>query len=126
MLTSNVQLVVTQLEESKKELAQVKDSEEMWKEVSQHRISYGPFSVKDIVLFLKNEKGFYEAFNRGHPNRYLSDESKLALRSKDQVLGIIVEMTKTKAGKNKASNPYDLPPGDEYYRLTVELMPDLS
>jgi len=98
----------------------------MWKDISQHRISYGPFTVKDTVLFLPNEKGYYEAFNRGHPNRYLSDESKLALREKSKVLGIIVEMTKSKAGRNKASNPFELEAGEEYFRLTVELIPDVT
>jgi len=126
MFQSNVALVLKQLEEVKRELSTTKASESKLRFSSSQKISYGPFSTSDTVLFLKNSQGFYEAYNRGYPHRYLSDESKTISKSSDQVIGTIVVMVKFKTGKTKSTNPYNLNPGDEFYRITVELVQDLT
>jgi len=86
-----------------------------------------PCTIDHILQEQEDDsQGFYEAYNRGYPHRYLSDESKTIFKLSDQVIGTIVVMEKFKTGKTKSSNPYNLNPGDEFYRITVELVQDLT
>eukprot|EP00456_Euglypha_rotunda_P039047 TRINITY_DN3000_c0_g1_i3.p1 TRINITY_DN3000_c0_g1~~TRINITY_DN3000_c0_g1_i3.p1 ORF type:complete len:176 (-),score=17.44 TRINITY_DN3000_c0_g1_i3:154-612(-) len=124
-ISVNSALMIQELAAVKTQLTQAKDAEETWKIETHNRIAYTSFQINDLALFVKNEKGYYEAFNIGAPHRYLSEESKLSASQTstlhDRVVGLILLIEKCKAGKAKAGNPYDLPNGTVFYKLMVEL-----
>mmetsp|Transcript_22318 Transcript_22318/g.54989 ORF Transcript_22318/g.54989 Transcript_22318/m.54989 type:complete len:97 (-) Transcript_22318:166-456(-) len=90
------------------------------------KISYTSFEPGDFALFLPTSQGYFVAFNRGCPFRYLSSESLSAAKAKcgeqlTYVLGHIIEIFVSEAMDTKERNPYGLPVGTEYHVCTVSV-----
>uniref|UniRef100_A0A7S2QRZ3 Ubiquitin-like domain-containing protein n=1 Tax=Norrisiella sphaerica TaxID=552664 RepID=A0A7S2QRZ3_9EUKA len=103
------------------------DQEHMWKEVACTRISYRSFQLHDVALFMRQD-GFYEAFHKGAPHRYLAIETLRIFKEKPSIiLGKIVQIEKSCAtNHSKKDNPYHLPIGTDFYMLTVEVLESMQ
>ncbi|KAL6064187.1 hypothetical protein QOT17_010808 [Balamuthia mandrillaris] len=86
-----------------------------------HKIAYQDFKVDDLALFLPNDLGHYEAFNRNAPNYMLSEESLSMFpderRKRAAVLGQIIEIVEQVAARRQ--NPYHKDMGTKFYEVTI-------
>jgi len=74
------------------------------------------FKVGDVMLFILNSAGFYEAYSPSNPHYFLSEESLYTFQSKykrgDPALGQVVEIMERETSK---SNPFLLSPDIKKY-----------
>mmetsp|Transcript_8518 Transcript_8518/g.19896 ORF Transcript_8518/g.19896 Transcript_8518/m.19896 type:complete len:271 (-) Transcript_8518:205-1017(-) len=106
------------------ELEAAKEREQLWKIAARSRISYTSFEPGDFALFLPTSNGFFVAFNKGCPFRYLSSESLEAAKAKcgehlSYVVGPLIEISESQAMDEPNCNPYGLPIGTPYHVCTV-------
>ena len=121
-----------------------------WRQASKEKISFGRLEVHELAAFVLNAAGHYVAINRSHTNYYLSTESvalfvdHLPARPTyvtGQIVHIERQMVKMAGSVDQADvinsdcggssrlgsappNPYGLPPGCEYFIVTVAMLPD--
>jgi len=75
-----------------------------------------------LALFFKNQRGFFYAFNKLAPNRYLAEEQKGQHEGlSGMVVGRIVLVEDYVAGPKDSENPYRLAVGTKFYKLYIEL-----
>ncbi|KAK3152303.1 hypothetical protein QOZ80_2BG0157040 [Eleusine coracana subsp. coracana] len=131
--------------EEKKELSKNLYSKlQLEKQANKEKISFGRFEVQDIVVFVRNPAGHYVAINRNGSNYYLSEESvalftEQHLHHPAYIIGQIVHIEQRVVRPNQMGgpesggghrspastpNPYNLPPGCEYFMVTVAMLPD--
>mmetsp|Transcript_46632 Transcript_46632/g.116817 ORF Transcript_46632/g.116817 Transcript_46632/m.116817 type:complete len:271 (+) Transcript_46632:180-992(+) len=108
------------------ELEHAREREQLWKIAARSRISYTSFEPGDFALFLPTSNGFFVAFNRGCPFRYLSSESLEAAKAKcgdnlSYVVGPVIEISESEAMEDPDCNPYGLPIGTPYHVCTVSV-----
>ncbi|XP_062223904.1 autophagy-related protein 11-like [Phragmites australis] len=137
-----------EMEEMKELVKNVYSKLQLEKQVSKEKISFGRFQVHELAVFVRNPAGHYEAINRNCSNYYLSEESVALFtehhtRHPAYIIGQIVHIewrivhTDQMGGaasrpdssggrRSPASmvNPYSLPPGCEYFMVTVAMLPD--
>jgi len=135
--SASVNVIQTQLDESRKELTQCKTNLDRANaalhELQHHsssppqlcdKISHSNIKVGDVALFMPTsarEKRDYLAFHSNCPRKYLNTDSIEG--NPDYVLGRIVIQEKLVAGaKGTAANPYGLKPGTTFWVLTVEVI----
>ncbi len=111
-----------------KDLKRKQDAKESWKEIADARIAFKNFQVQDTVLFERDTKGHYVAFNVAAPNRFLSRECEALLADTEfaerkKIIGKIVEMNKFTATGASGGNPFSLASGTEFYEITAEIVP---
>jgi len=96
---------------------QLKDTEHY----SLPSITYSGFKVDDLALFLPESAGRYQAFHRGEPNYFLSEESLSTFaeecNKKLPVLGQIVFITEHQA--TLRDNPFGLKLGTPWREVTI-------
>ncbi|CAN8229890.1 unnamed protein product [Cochlearia groenlandica] len=64
------------LEEKKELVKTLYNKHQLEKQANKEKISFGCLEVHEIVAFVLNQAGHYEAINRNFPNYYLSSESE--------------------------------------------------
>lgn len=85
-------------------------------------VSSGPFAYPHTMLFLPRPDcdGVYEAYNRGHPGYFLSDEISSEfrdqIRNSEPILATL--LLNPEAHTAEAGNKYKLAPGTRYWTCT--------
>ncbi|KAL6629069.1 hypothetical protein ACP70R_028834 [Stipagrostis hirtigluma subsp. patula] len=139
--------LVKDLEEKKELIKTLYSKLQLEKQASKEKISFGRFEVHELAVFIRNPAGHYEAINRNCSNYYLSEESVALFtehhpRYPAYIIGQIVHIERRVARspdqmgashpdssgghRSPASmlNPYNLPPGCEYFVVTIAMLPD--
>lgn len=89
----------------------------------QRMLALSDFKVDDLMCFeFDSSAGRYEAFNRGAPNYFLSEESRELFREqhrtrRDHIIGQVVFIMEFVA--TAAENPYRLPINTHFYEVTI-------
>ncbi|XP_043695460.1 autophagy-related protein 11-like isoform X2 [Telopea speciosissima] len=133
-----------ELDEKKELVKSLFAKHQLEKQTNKEKISFGRFELHEIVAFVINSAGHYEAINRNCSNYYLSAES-IALFTEhlpnkpSYIIGQIVHIerrtvrtppVRLEPGIDQvaisSSNPYGLSIGCEYFIVTVAMLPDTN
>eukprot|EP01113_Clastostelium_recurvatum_P020123 TRINITY_DN2388_c0_g1_i1.p1 TRINITY_DN2388_c0_g1~~TRINITY_DN2388_c0_g1_i1.p1 ORF type:complete len:1128 (+),score=309.29 TRINITY_DN2388_c0_g1_i1:231-3614(+) len=84
------------------------------------KVALGNFEYGDLMLFMKNQDGHFEAVNVGSSHyfisQYTNDTAPLRLAGQEGlVLGVAIEIS-----EERSNNNYNLPPGTIFHEVTLE------
>lgn len=101
------------------------DEVDEWKEIATHLISYESIQLEHLVLFRKNNNGFYAAFNARNKHYFLDEHIKAQFERAGvlhpYVVARVVSMDSEQLTTD-VDNPFQLQVGTPFTRLTCELI----